>query len=285
MRREGVQHRNPLWLKLVAAGLAGLVVVAAIIVLAPQLLQNPSSDVVVIKADATPFKERPKDAGGMEIPHQDTTVMGMLSNVLPQNETPERLRPPEVAPEMPPTPVIDENSTEVAVEPKPVDGGDTAQIAAGTNSGAADAEVASETSTSNTAEIELATVDDTADQKDTRDAVERGDTAAARPTPKPDAAVRPKTVSPDGDPFYLVQLAAFRDAGKAREQAGLMTQKHAGRLNGTTLGTMKVDTGENVIFWRVVSEPLPRADADTLCANLKRAGQDCILRKFNLLSE
>ena len=75
MRREGVQHRNPLWLKLVAAGLAGLVVVAAIIVLAPQLLQNPSSDVVVIKADATPFKERPKDAGGMEIPHQDTTCL------------------------------------------------------------------------------------------------------------------------------------------------------------------------------------------------------------------
>ena len=294
MPREGVQHRNPLWLKLVAAGLAGLVVVAAIIVLAPQLLQNPSSDVIVIKPDPTPFKERPKDAGGMEIPHQDTTVMGMLSNVLPQKETPERLRPPEVAPEMPPTPVIDENSTEVAVEPKPVDGGDTAQIAAGTNSGAADAEVASETSTSNTAESDLAAVDDTADQKDAGDAVntgdavetdESGDTAAARPTPKPDAAVRPKTVSPDGDPFYIVQLAAFRDAGKAREQAGLMTQKHASRLNGATLGTMKVDTGENVIFWRVVSEPLPRADADTLCANLKRAGQDCILRKFNLLSE
>ena len=94
MPREGVQHRNPLWLKLVAAGLAGLVVVAAIIVLAPQLLQNPSLDVIFIKPDPTPFKERPKDAGGMEIPHQDTTVMGMLSNVLPQKETPERLRPP-----------------------------------------------------------------------------------------------------------------------------------------------------------------------------------------------
>ena len=104
-------------------------------------------------------------------------------------------------------------------------------------------------------------------------------------TPKPNAATAPRVVPSDDEPFYIVQLAAFRDAGKAVEQAGLMSQKHASRLNGATLGTMKIDTGENGVFWRVVSEPLPRADADNLCANLKRAGQDCILRKFNVLSE
>ena len=75
MPREGEQHKNPLWLMLLAAGLAALVLVAAVIVMVPQFLQNPALDVVMIKADPRPFKEKPKDAGGMEIPHQDTTVM------------------------------------------------------------------------------------------------------------------------------------------------------------------------------------------------------------------
>ncbi len=94
MPREGVQHKNPLWLKLLAAGLAALVLVAAVIVMMPQFLQSPASDVVMIKADPRPFKQKPRNAGGMEIPHQDTTVMGMLSDVLPKNDEPERLRPP-----------------------------------------------------------------------------------------------------------------------------------------------------------------------------------------------
>ena len=59
MPREGVQHKNPLWLKLLAAGLAALVLVAAVIVMMPQFLQNPASDVVMIKADPRPFKEKP----------------------------------------------------------------------------------------------------------------------------------------------------------------------------------------------------------------------------------
>ena len=43
MPREGAQHKNPLWLKLLAGSLAALVVVAAIVVMAPQFLQNPAA--------------------------------------------------------------------------------------------------------------------------------------------------------------------------------------------------------------------------------------------------
>ena len=122
MPREGEQHKSPLWLMLLAAGLAALVLVAAVIVMVPQFLQNPALDVVMIKADPRPFKEKPKDTGGMEIPHQDTTVMGMLTDVLPQKDEPERLRPPSAAPEMPPMPVISNVTPEVAKEPTPVAG-------------------------------------------------------------------------------------------------------------------------------------------------------------------
>jgi len=310
MPREGVQHKNPLWLKLLAAGLAALILVAAVIVMVPQFLQNSASDVVMIKADPRPFKEKPKDPGGMEIPHQDTTVMAMLTDVLPQNGDPERLRPPSASPEMPPTPVIGDATPEVAKEPKPVaddadngaDGNAAETKAADSAGEAAVLSAGSDNQASN--DISVAVTDAPATEETATDepgagAVEKDDdgtgngqdgddaqqTTQAVPTPKPDAAKRPKTVSADGEPFYIVQLAAFRESGKAVEQAGLMSQKHNSRLNGATLGTMKVDTGDNGVFWRVVSEPLPRPDADTLCANLKRAGQDCILRKFNLLSD
>ena len=63
MPREGAQHKNPLWLKLLAGSLAALVVVAAIVVMAPQFLQNPAADVVVIKADSTPLQGKAEGCG------------------------------------------------------------------------------------------------------------------------------------------------------------------------------------------------------------------------------
>ena len=102
------------------------------------------------------------------------------------------------------------------------------------------------------------------------------------PKSKPEASKRPKGPAVEGDePLYLVQLAAFRDATTAREQAAMLGGKHQSRLSGVELGTMKVDAGENGIFWRVITEPLQRVEADSLCAALKRSGQDCILRKFD----
>ena len=78
----------------------------------------------------------------------------------------------------------------------------------------------------------------------------------------------------------MIQLAAFRSAEKAEEIASLLSAKHGSRLDGIKLQTMRLDTGANGIFFRVVSPPLPRAEAETACTNLRRAGQDCFLRKF-----
>jgi hypothetical protein len=105
------------------------------------------------------------------------------------------------------------------------------------------------------------------------------------PTAKPEvkkkksADVKPKKTPNTDDPLYRVQLAAFRNADKGTEVASLLTEKHRTRLNNTILETSKIETKDNGIFWRIVTEPLSRADADNLCTLLKRAGQDCILRK------
>lgn len=303
MPREGVQHKNPLWLKLLAAGLVVLVLMAGFVVIAPQFLQNPVLDVVMIKADTRPFKEKPKNAGGMEIPHQDTTVMAMLTDVLPQKDQPERLRPPSAAPEMPPSPMISNATPEVAKEPTPVaghsDNAANSDVAETQSAEAAGKKVRPSAGLGKQVSNDILVTDLTVTDKNAAGATGRKDdeigngqegndagrSTKAVPAPKPDTGKRLKMVSSDGEPFYIVQLAAFRESGKAVEQAGLMSQKHNSRLKGATLGTMKVDTGDNGVFWRVVSEPLPRPDADSLCANLKRAGQDCILRKFNLLSD
>ncbi len=82
------------------------------------------------------------------------------------------------------------------------------------------------------------------------------------------------------EPEFVIQLAAFRSEKKAEEIASLLSSKHDSRLDGIKLQTTRLDNGSNGTFFRVVSPPLPRAKAEAACVNLRRAGQDCFLRKF-----
>ena len=111
--------------------------------------------------------------------------------------------------------------------------------------------------------------------------------AAAKPAPaKADkgttSKIKKRVIVIEGDePRYMIQLAAFRDAEKATEMAKILSQKHKSRLQNVDLETMSVDTGSNGIFYRVISAPLPRPDADKICGVLRRSGQDCFLRKYS----
>ena len=97
------------------------------------------------------------------------------------------------------------------------------------------------------------------------------------PSVKP--AAKPAIKQSDG-PVFVIQLAAFRNDEKAKEIASLLSEKHSSRLQGVRLQTMRLDTGSNGVFFRVVSAPMSRAEAETTCTKLRRAGQDCFLRKF-----
>ena len=102
----------------------------------------------------------------------------------------------------------------------------------------------------------------------------------AKPLAKRDKTDRRLLVKQTDEPPFVIQLAAFRSAEKAEEIASLLSVKHRSRLNGIKLRTMRLDTVANGIFFRVVSPPLPRAEAEKACTNLRQAGQDCFLRKF-----
>jgi hypothetical protein len=286
-----------------AIGLAGYLYL-------PALLPQQNNEIVVIKGEAGPFKTKPEEPGGKIITNQDSKVMEMLGALTPEKEDVETLLPPSGGPELPPVDVKTPETAEAKSEDMAVDGdkaeSNTAE-STGKSAAAAPKAKAENPATSvatgqndsspTSSEASSEAGADNADQK-----TENGDitTPVAKPpvktivaTPKPTAKENEKEKGKDepgittkrvatepGEPTYMIQLAAFRKEDIASEQAGLLLKKHETRLQGVTLGTMRIDTGDSGIFWRIVSEPLPREAADTICASLKRAGQDCILRKF-----
>ena len=299
MARNPAGKGGAIWLKMLLFGVLAACGLAAAAVILQPMLAGPSADVALIKAEPGPFREKPKDPGGTKIPHKDSTVMTMLGGMTGEKEDVEILQPPADVPEMPPLPDKPHETIVMAPAPAPV-GGDSEPAAgrAAVESDQSDTAPVSEVVLGSETETETKTeTADTGDGSEMGTAAHtgaEGDGQTASPEADTDVVATPLQTMPrskpamprrpavEGDePLYLVQLAAFRNADTAREQAAMLVGKHRSRLGGVDLGTMKVDAGENGIFWRVITEPLDRTEADGLCAALKRAGQDCILRKFD----
>jgi hypothetical protein len=207
----------------------------------PQLSLKTPADVIIIKAVDGPIKVKPLDAGGTTVAHQDLLVIDMLKNGVANSGEVETLRPNLSTP-----------------EPPPIDGGKSAKTAA---DGKAVMVAADKVTSAVNAESETAK-------------------SPEKSLAKPEKTTKKPIVKQTGEPAFVIQLAAFRSAEKAEEIASLLSAKHGSRLDGIKLQTMRLDTGANGIFFRVVSPPLPRPEAETACTNLRRAGQDCFLRKF-----
>ncbi len=206
----------------------------------PQLSLKTPADVIIIKAVDGPIKVKPLDAGGTTVAHQGLLVIDMLKNGTANSGEVEILRPNHSAP-----------------EPPPIDGDKSAN----TKTTEKAVTVAADNATFATKASEFGK------QKEKQRA-------------KPEKTTKKLPVKQTDEPAFVIQLAAFRSAEKAEEIASLLSAKHGSRLDGINLQTMRLDTGTNGIFFRVVSPPLPRAEAETACNNLRRAGQDCFLRKF-----
>ncbi|MEL0142574.1 MAG: SPOR domain-containing protein [Alphaproteobacteria bacterium] len=215
----------------------------------PQLSLKTPADVIIIKAVDGPIKVKPLDAGGTTVAHQDLLVIDMLKNGVANSGEVETLRPNLSTP-----------------EPPPIDGGNSANATA---DGKAVTVAADKVTSAVKAETESAKLTEKSPEK-----------SIEKQPAKPEKTTKKPIVKQTGEPAFVIQLAAFRSAEKAEEIASLLSAKHGSRLDGIKLQTMRLDTGANGIFFRVVSPPLPRAEAETACTNLRRAGQDCFLRKF-----
>ena len=219
----------------------GLAAMIVVVVWPPLSLKTPA-DVIVVKAIDGAIKVKPADPGGMAVAHQDLLVIDMLKSGLADAEEVETLQPRPSAPEPPP----------ISAEK--------------TDSAAADL-VKDFTTPASSAATVVESENTSENQKKTAKA------SSIRPNAKP-------AIKQSEGVVFVIQLAAFRSDEKAREIASLLSEKHSSRLQGVRLQSMRLETGSNGVFFRVVSTPISRTEAENTCTNLRRAGQDCFLRKF-----
>ena len=265
--------------------------------LLPSLISKTVTDITVVKAIDAPIKVKPLDPGGETVDHQDLLVVDILKGGNKADDQTETLRPTSPSPE--PPPVAETETAAKTVLGKPIATNreksktdDKATANSGDEAAQNPLPKAKSATESTTQTLPKAAAGKDVNGAETKTAAS---TKASTRSTKP-AAAKPASAKPDQDttskikkrviviegdePLYMIQLAAFRNAEKATEMAKILSQKHITRLQDADLETMSVDTGSNGIFYRIVSAPLPRPDADKICGVLRRSGQDCFLRKY-----
>ena len=265
--------------------------------LLPSLISKTVTDITVVKAIDAPIKVKPLDPGGETVDHQDLLVVDILKGGNKADDQTETLRPTSPSPEPPPVAEA-ETAAKTILEPPlatsedAAKAGDTAMANRGEDAAKKllpKAKPAPKPVTKTAADKDAAGKDATG--ADTKTAAKTSNKPTKPAAAKPASAkadkdttskIKKRVIVIEGDePLYMIQLAAFRNAEKATEMAKILSQKHKSRLQNVDLETMSVDTGSNGIFYRVVSAPLPRPDADKICGVLRRSGQDCFLRKYS----
>ena len=245
MESDSTQTNKSKWAWFAFGAIVIALAAMVVVVVWPPLSLKTPTDVIVVKAIDGAIKVKPADPGGMTVPHQDLLVIDLLKSGGADTGEVETLQPRASAPE--PPPISAGKTDSAAADPAP----DSATPA---TPDAVDLPVAD---SENAATIQKKTVK----------------------APSVKLAAKPAIKESDG-PVFVIQLAAFRNDDKAKEIASLLSEKHSSRLQGMRLQTMRLDTGSNGVFFRVVSAPMSRAEAENTCNKLRRAGQDCFLRKF-----
>ena len=257
-----------------------------------------NSDITVLRPDQGPFKVKPIESRGFEIETSNTTVLDMLDGTQPRSEGTETLALPDGQPELPPvqttdlkeTPDTPSTSTASGVGAMPAPNQTAGAIPPATAPAAAQGEAASESKTNDGTQVIIAKrlssgSDDIASEPDTKSSASVSEASEiASPVARPkleNRVIKKQIIEPDlsNPDLFMVQLAAFRNREKAETASSLLTKKHNKRLMGLMLGVMQVEAKNSTMFWRVITEPLPPKDARKICGDLKRSGQDCILRK------
>lgn len=226
----------------------------------------------IISADTTPVKEKPEDPGGMEIPHQDKQVFGVLKSDGETVVVEKLMQPPEEATEDAPatneTAATTDNGeaapkedliakTIEKVEQEAKDGAETAENAT--------QEAVSEAKTTVTKETETET-----ESK----AEEKVAVVAPKPAPKPKA----KPAATASGTRYRVQLGSFRSNEAAQNQWKILNSKFGALLSNVSHRVQDVTVQGKGTFHRLQAGAYEsRAGANKLCDALKAKKQDCLV--------
>ena len=275
---EGYEHRTNRS-GLILTAIAAFVIAALVFGGSILFLMENDRDLVSLKADSEPYKVRPSEPGGLKLENLDSPVLGLLDPKSGEETGREVLTPPESAPELPPIAVDGKtaaapDATGAAV---PADGAADGKPPAG-ETPPAEAAAPQAEKAAPPPQAAAAPAPGSAGKKPAGDQPSNKEIDAAvaqvagTPKPRPKAAQKIAVLPGDG-PFFVVQFAAFKSERNASNTAAVLAAKHASRLDEVSIVYMQ--SGE---YWRVMSEPLPRPEANDMCAMFRSVGQDCIVK-------
>lgn len=239
--------------------------------------------VPVVRADPVPFKVRPRDPGGMEVPDRDKLIYERLQGegaetrierLLPPAEEP--LRPPRATPAPQVTERLPRTPTEAQVLaakrpppaldlPAPASGREPAPE----DSPPTDIETAPSSPLAGTADAAHVTAPPAP--------LSAAETAAAPQAAAPPAAQAETPAEASG---YLIQIAAVREPERAEAEWNRLVRQHPEALRGLKLFVARADLGDKGVFWRLRAGPFPdETAAKNRCAELARRKVGCLVVK------
>lgn len=207
-------------------------------------------DVVVIKADPSPVREKPEDAGGRTFAHQDKTIYEAISG--DGDETVEiRLQPEAEEPDL---------SALETEEPVSAD----AKVAQMLQNAMRD--VQEEANQAKQDEVEASPAPAPAPVK-----------SEPKPAPVPAPVATESTPAPVGS-GERVQLGAFRSNAEAEKHWQKVAKANGDLLGGKPHQVVRADLGDKGVFYRLRVAGFADAQAaKALCKALSARGQGCFV--------
>ncbi|MSO85203.1 MAG: SPOR domain-containing protein [Rhodospirillales bacterium] len=266
--------------------------------------------VPVVRADSLPFKVRPRDPGGMEIPDRDKLVYGRLQGEGSESRVERLLGPPETPIRPPraasaPAPQVKERLARVPSEAQ-VLAAKPPPPALGLSKPAANPEPEPEDSPPT--DVETAPASPLANVPTPLDA--RGESVVRPPTggtarpsapmretapatqaaaparepqapPTPVPAPAPQVAAPaEPGSGYLIQVGAVRAPEGAETEWNRLLRQHGETLRGLKLFVARADLGDKGVFWRLRAGPFAdEAAAKNRCAELAKRKAGCLVVK------
>lgn len=106
----------------------------------------------------------------------------------------------------------------------------------------------------------------------------RAEAPAAAPEPAPVQAAAPAAAPASGG-AWLVQIMALRDEAGAKSAWAALQKKHPSLLGNHALDVERADLGDKGVYYRVRAAGFEtKSAAQSTCAGLKAAGQDCLVK-------
>lgn len=275
--------------------------------------------VPMVRADPAPFKTRPRDPGGMEVPDRDKLVYERLEGekgevrverLLPPAEKP--IVPPRATPDQVPAPAVTERLPRVPTEVQVLAAKPPAPPAIlrvhersieRTKEPREQLRVPEPEDAPPTAE-ETAPVAEAEGKNESVAATSESSRPTERtpaPPPAPPAPAAPAPVAPQPSVSrpaaatpppvaampaaetaqgFLIQIAAVREPERAESEWERLQRQHPEPLRGLKLFVIKADLGDKGVFWRLRAGPFADEDqAKSRCADLARRKVGCLVVK------